>query len=256
MKMLEGFLEKSDLDDVVWRYMSLDKLDLMLTDKSLYFASAEQFNGNDNHEGAITEKDYQRRIEFIKRHTSDVDIISRELESLENAFKPLRKYAKICCWHINRHENIAMWRFYQGKGKGIAVESTLRKLIENFGPYKVKDTYDEETLNVGRIKYIDYETDSMDRSHGFLTPFLYKRKEYEDENEVRFIISLRLAVEFGVIIPEKGINVPFNTDLGINRFILSPDSDLKYEKDLNDILIKNSCKIKADLSNLIRKPRY
>lgn len=243
IRFIDKFIEDSDLVKKIWRYMSLDKFENILNSSCLYFASAEQFNDNDNHEGAITESEYQSRKKIISKFSLSEAEKNKYLESLESAFRPLREYAKINCWHINEYENVAMWNYYQGKGKGIAIETTLKDLLENLGEYRIEDNYEFETINVALVKYIDYVKDSMDNSFGYLTPFLYKRVNYAYENEVRLIISLRMAVEFGVNIPKEGIMVPFDFKNGIKRIILSPNSDSDYHKNVNGILNKYNTEI-------------
>ena len=256
MKILEDFFNEDDLDQSVWRYMSIDKLDLMFKTNSLYFASAEQFNDNDDFEGSITTKEYQKRIDRIKKYESEPSAIDRQLQNIESSFKPLRKCTKISCWHLNKHENINMWRYYQGQNKGVAIQTTLRKLIENIGAYKVESANKEETIYIGRIKYIDYKRDVMDKRYGFITPFLYKRKEFKDENEIRFLISLRFVEEFGINIPEQGINVPFNIETGIEKIVLPPKAEKELIDNINRILIDNQKNIAVVHSSLTMSAKY
>lgn len=256
IRFIESFFESSDLDKTIWRYMDLEKFESTLKNSQLYFASAEQFNENDNHEGAITEVEFNERKESFKRMSYTERELQKCLDSLESSFKPLREYAKISCWHVNDYENIAMWHYYQGKNKGIAIETTVRDFLNSIGEYRIKDNYGIETINVAFIKYIDYLKDSMNDKFGFLTPFLYKRKNYEYEQELRFIISLRMAVEFCVDIPKEGIFVPFNYSTGFKRIILSPDSDSEYEARVNEIMNKYNVNIPVSQSELNRTPKY
>lgn len=255
MKILEDFFDENDLDKKIWRYISIDKLDSMLKTNSLYFASAEQFNDNDNFEGSITEKEYQKRDDQIRRIESDLSAINRQLEHIESAFKRLREYTKISCWHLNNYENISMWRYYLRQDKGVAIQSTLRKLLENIGIPKSEVIYGEE-IYIGRINYIDYNIDSMNKKYGFITPFLYKRKEFEDENEIRFIISLRLAAEFGVEIPKQGIEVPFNFESGIEKIVLHPNADKELNDKVNQIISDYQKNITVKSSSLTIPAKY
>ena len=69
---LENFLGTDiSLESKIWRYMSIEKFEKILESKSLYFASAEQFINNDSHEGAITEKEYEKRIILLKKSIRD-----------------------------------------------------------------------------------------------------------------------------------------------------------------------------------------
>jgi len=195
-----------------------------------------------------------------KLHSVDIfetpEEIQRHLKSLQDAFKPLRKFAKISCWHINDKENMAMWLNYQGTEKGIVIQSTPEKLSNTVGPYRIKPEYGEETIYAGNVKYINYELDSMSDRYGFLTPFFYKRTNYEYEQEFRMIISLREASEFGVEIPEKGILVPFNYKAGIEKVILSPHSDESYVKKAEELFTQYNAESPIEKSQIAKQPRY
>lgn len=257
IKILEKFLGTDiSLDSKIWRYMSIEKFEKILQSKSLYFASAEQFVDNDNHEGAITEKEYQNRLFLFKNTLLDEDKLKFAIEQTENAFKPLREYNKISCWHLNNEENFAMWSYYQGKNKGVAIVSTIKDLLESLGEYKIEDTYGAEDINIGKVNYINYETDEMSERYGFLTPYFYKRKFYEYENELRLIISLRSAVEYGVKIPKNGINVPFCPKTGIRQVILSPQSNSEDIKKIEKIVLEHNFNLEIRKSELSKSPKF
>lgn len=149
-----------------------------------------------------------------------------------------------------------MWFNYQSNQKGIAIQSTVNDLLASIDPYKIESDYEAETINVAKVKYIDYESQEMDTRYGFLTPFLYKRKNYAYENEVRFIISLRIAAEFGVKIPESGIAVAFDYNKGIKQLVLSPYADSAYKNDLQAILEKYQINFKIVESSMVKLPKY
>ena len=236
--------------------MSIEKFEKILESKSLYFSSAEQFINNDSHEGAITEKEYEKRILLLKKSIRDEDKLKFAIEQTEKAFKPLREYNKISCWHLNNEENFAMWSYYQGKDKGVAIVSTIKDLLDSLGEYKIEESYGSETIYIGKVNYINYETDEMSERYGFLTPYFYKRKFYEYENELRLVISLRLAVEYGVKIPKDGINVPFCPQIGINQIILSPQSSEEDIKMVEDIISKYNFDLKLRKSELNKTPKF
>jgi hypothetical protein len=256
MELLKDFFDDGDLDKKIWRYLDLVKLESIFESGTLYFASAEQFSANDLHEGAITENEYLLRKESIERHKIGRYAVQKHLEDLHDAFKPLRKYAKISCWHVNEKENMAMWLNYNGTDKGIVLQSTPRKLLNEVGPYRIEPDYGPETIYMGNVKYINYESDDMNSRFGFLTPFLYKRYHYEYEQELRMIISLRLATEYGVPIPETGIRVPFNYKAGIEKLILSPAEDRAYINQVEKLLLKYNIEMDMEHSRVAKPPKY
>jgi hypothetical protein len=84
-------------------------------------------------------------------------------------------------WHINEYESAAMWKLYLESDEGIAIQSTLGRLNKS-----LKDT--KETIFIGKIKYIDYEKESIPESNQYY-PFLYKRKSFEYEKELRLFLK-------------------------------------------------------------------
>jgi hypothetical protein len=256
MNILKDFISEEELDQKIWRYMDLGKLESILKTNSLYFASAEQFSANDLHEGAITENEYFRRKTWAEKTFPDPAQVESDLKSTHDAFKPLRKYTKISCWHFNSIENMAMWLNYQGEKKGIAIQTTPHKLASALGPYRIEPGYGEEDMTLAKVKYIDYEKDAMVLRYGFLTPFLYKRINYAYEEEVRVLISLRLASEFGVNVPEKGISVPFNLKLGIEKLILAPNADAEYLDAVVNLMKTYNVEIAYEKSVMAKLPKY
>lgn len=86
--------------------------------------------------------------------------------------------------------------------------------------------------------------------------FWHKHTAFDWEKEFRIGISLRLAEEFGVNIPEHGIKVKFEiTDL-IERIHLGPFlSNADIEK-VRKIAIEKGIGDRVDISSLKGTPRY
>ncbi len=121
---------------------------------------------------------------------------------------------KVSCWHASTgHENVAMWdRYVPPGGSGVAVLSTARALKDALLEFRLEPEFGEETIVVGHVRYTDYATQQM-KASTMTAVFMHKRIEYRDEREVRAILSLRMASEYGVPIPEEGVFV--DVDLGV-----------------------------------------
>lgn len=89
------------------------------------------------------------------------------------------KYIAINCWHMNEHESAAMWKLYLKSNEGIAVQSSYNKLRDCI--------IDDEQVLVGMVKYLDYEAEHIDPGN-ILSAFVYKRKSFEHEREVRALV--------------------------------------------------------------------
>lgn len=207
----------------IWRYLTLEKFELMLKDKALFFTRTDQFS--DCFEGSYPKGDVKK----INRIYNDPAM-----------FKAWRKFVAVSCWHKNEHESDGMWKLYSDKNKGIAIKSTIEQLEKCC----VEHAY------VTEVKYIDYEKDVLP-DQLIIRPFEYKRIFFQHEQEVRAIIWTLPPAEYikngfpepGVPntkgeIPSPGINIEMDLRVLIQAVILSPESDSQlYQK--VETLLKN-----------------
>ncbi|TIH12745.1 DUF2971 domain-containing protein [Marinifilum sp. JC120] len=236
MKDIEN---RTNWDASLWRYFKTERFIELLKTSSIYFSSATQFE--DRFEGAcqiVTQKNKDITIDY----------------TLEHAFKDLRRMIKISCWHTAQYESDAMWKLYAGQRKGIAITTTPKKLKNGLKPYQIKPTYGEEKVHCGPIEYIDLSKKSLKPS--LLNTFYKKHMAFEWEKEFRLAISLRLADEYGVDIPDEGISVDVNLEKLIDRIVLGPN----LEKDTIEQIYKvaNSVNLadKIEMSTLTYTPMY
>jgi hypothetical protein len=134
---------------VIWRYMDLAKLCALLVDKALYFCSPAVLAKEDPFEGQPflpiddIECDLQKASnDDVRRIThSDFPMKSPFLAYLKRNDLTLRDYLRkrwsafmhgnfVNCWHMNERKDQAMWKIYAGENAGIAVQSTVGRLIE------------------------------------------------------------------------------------------------------------------------------
>lgn len=101
-----------------------------------------------------------------------------------------------------------MRELYQNSEYEIAIQSTYDRLEKSLVGYN--ETY------VSKVKYIDYRKEIIKDDHT-LIPFLYKRKSFEHEKEIRAIIQVFLDKN-----DKYGMNVGVNIDKLIERIYVSP----------------------------------
>lgn len=154
-------------DIKIWRYLDFTKFVSMLETSSLFFTLAEDLN--DPFEGSFSETNkalrsslYEKKFfpEFVSKHHK-------------------RKEVAVSCWHMNAHESAAMWKLYSKTNEAVCVQSTYQGL-RNILP---------ELFKVAIVKYVDYDSDWIPEYHP-LAAFLFKRKSFEHENELRAIVDL------------------------------------------------------------------
>jgi len=99
-----------------------------------------------------------------------------------------------------------MWRLYAAERKGLAVHTTARRLRDALLPFRLAPNYGEEEPWWGSVKYVDLHRERL--RVGMEKRFFCKHRAFESEREFRVAISARMAEEYGVEVPEFGIECP------------------------------------------------
>jgi hypothetical protein len=232
------FEAPSNIDIPIWRYMNLAKFISMLQDGALHFARADQMN--DEFEGSISKPTLSLRHEMLARIPDiNPEALSGATALMGQSRKDLRERIYLNCWHMNEIESAAMWDLYLGgEAQGIAVRSTYRRLSDSIT--------DGRTAYVSTVNYVNFDYEVIpDRN--ILHPYLYKRKSFEHEREIR-------ALHIGIDDDLDLAVIPIAVDLDrlVEAVYVSPKA-----KDWFERLIRNELKrydrnwqvIHSDLDN-------
>ena len=215
----------------IWRYMPIDKFMAMLSEESLYFPNIHSFN--DRYEGGLSDKtrdevyktdllnekntpvkqdeEFIGQKDFIekdrklhKEHT--MEEILNLLHSFQTLLKDFSNHLMFCSsWFLKENESHSMWAEYGDKRSptSVAIQTTVGDLINSIES-------PEYQIHIGKVKYKDYNQEHIEGYEDFLSkdltnpdnvlelfyaPVLHKRDIYEDENEVRAIISFESVCE-------------------------------------------------------------
>jgi hypothetical protein len=204
------FMPPQNLDIPVWRYMDFTKFVSLLQNGGLYFPAIADLN--DTFEGSFGGGNQVLRPMIYRHFPSDHRVTAGEL------VQRLRNWVTASCWHMNAHESAAMWKLYARTDEAVCIQSTFRRLRETLG----------DAAKVGVVRYVDYETEWIPESNP-LAPFLYKRKSFEHEHEVRAILPLGdpnqlKNVEKPRVPSERGHWVAVDLPRLIQRIYVAPDS--------------------------------
>ncbi len=164
-----------DPDAKVWRYLSFTKFVSLLETQALHFARSDQFD--DPYEGTVPERVQEFAEEFFAGLSGSPGDLGEEFIQLIDS---TRKFTYLSCWHVNASESDAMWRLYAFQNEGVAIQSTvgrLRKVLEA-APDK---------MFLGLVRYADYEEVDPGVFLNGVTPFIFKRKSFEHEQELRAV---------------------------------------------------------------------
>lgn len=154
------------------------------------------------------------------------------------------------CWHVSDYESAALWRLYGGEA-GVAVRSTYRRLIDSLGR--------ESRVFVGMVRYADYERDVIPEATT-LGPFLYKRRSFEHERELRAVVQEFTRAGDGRIAAvskwERGLYIPVATDELIEGVAVAPASPGWYLDAVSAVVKAFGPSVSVTRSDLDRQPIY
>jgi hypothetical protein len=175
-----AFPQPPDLNVPIWRYMTFDKFESLLTMQRLYFRRADMFPG-DLFEGTTPAGDIAA-WERAAANAATPDEGRQLLLSREQLAEYAQHYQQnlfINCWHLSEHENVAMWeRYTKGETRAVAVKA-------RYGVFK--ELLRGPVIEMGMVRYIDYDADPLP-SVNMMERIMHKRNFYRDEREVRAVM--------------------------------------------------------------------
>lgn len=213
-------------DTIVWKYLDLSKfLDLLLA-KKLFMSRSDKFE--DQYEGTFSEPTFEE----IKR-------LSENNPEFLDFYKTHREKVVVSSWHINEYESFAMWQIFTQNSEGLAIQSTIGRLQKALEVEKNFKQY------IGQVNYIDYKKEYIPFDDMFF-PFLFKRKSFQYEREVRIIGDLSNQ--------EIKINDGLKIDVDINQLIekiyIHPKSENWYKKLVIELVDKLGFDFEIEKSDL------
>ena len=213
-------------DTIVWKYLDLSKfLDLLLA-KKLFMSRSDKFE--DQYEGTFSEPTFEE----IKR-------LSDNNPEFLDFYKTHREKVVVSSWHINEYESFAMWQIFTQNSEGLAIQSTIGRLQKALEVEKNFKQY------IGQVNYIDYKKEYIPFDDMFF-PFLFKRKSFQYEREVRIIGDLSNQ--------EIKINDGLKIDVDINQLIekiyIHPKSENWYKKLVIELVDKLGFDFEIEKSDL------
>ena len=170
----------------LWRYMDLYKFISMMKNSSLFFSSPKCFD--DPFEGAHGELDNKPKWDqfyssFFRAslitapdncwHQVDNEKLEKDVTRLVNEISRRNRLPIfINCWHWNENESEAMWKLYSTSVENaVAIQTTYDSLLRAL----------RGSVSIKPVRYIDFSVQFPDLNE----LYLYKRKSFEYEHEVR-----------------------------------------------------------------------
>lgn len=194
-----------DPDTVIWKYLDLSKfLDLLLC-KKLFMSRSDKFE--DQYEGTFSEPTFGEMKKIAENKPQFLDY-----------YKTHREKVVISSWHSNEYESYAMWQIFTQNSEGLAIQSTIGRL------QKALDSDLNYEQHIGAVNYIDYKKEAIPFNDIFF-PFLFKRKSFQYEGEVRVISDV---TKYGHSIND-GLKIDVDINCLIEKVYIHPKSENWYK---------------------------
>ncbi|WP_320814395.1 hypothetical protein [Flavobacterium sp.] len=213
-------------DTIVWKYLDLSKFLDMLLSKKLFMSRSDKFE--DQYEGTFSEPTYEEIKKIAANNPKFLDY-----------YKSHREKVVISSWHINEYESYAMWQIFTKNNEGLAIQSTIGRLKEAL----VREKKFQQ--NIGAVNYIDYKKEYIPFEDTFF-PFLFKRKSFQYEREVRIISDTsgnRVSIN-------DGLKVDVDIDQLIEKIYIHPKSENWYKNLVIELMQKLDFNIAIEKSDL------
>lgn len=195
-----------DPETVVWKYLDLSKFLELLLSQQLFMSRSDKFE--DQYEGTFSEPSFEEMKKLSVDNPEFLDY-----------YKTHRENVVVSSWHINEYESYAMWQIFTKTNEGLAIRSTVGRLQESLKPELNFEQH------IGEVNYIDYKKEYIPFDDDFF-PFLFKRKSFQYEREVRIISNLskhKLHIN-------DGLKVNVDIRKLIDRVYIHPKSENWYKK--------------------------
>ncbi|MBN8642529.1 MAG: hypothetical protein J0L86_12020 [Flavobacteriales bacterium] len=215
-----------DPNTIIWKYLDLSKfLDLLLSRK-LFLSRSDKFE--DQYEGTFSEPTFEE----IKR-------LSENNPEFLSYYKSHREKVVVSSWHINEYESFAMWQIFTQNSEGLAIQSTIGRLQKALEVEKDTQQY------IGEVNYIDYKKEYIPFEDTFF-PFLFKRKSFQYEREVRVLSDLSDQQ----IKINDGIKIDIDIKQLIEKIYIHPKSENWYKKLVIELVSKLGFDFEIEKSDL------
>ena len=224
------FAPPASRESKIWRYMDLGKFLSILDKGKLYFARLDQLSEFDPFEGYYTHLNLNPdKLDEDMPEEWRVSVEGRTFTAmirskLKEVVKHHRTMTFVNSWHIKEYESAAMWKVYLSNNEGIAIQSTYQRLVDSLAGYEDFEVY------IGRIKYIDFRREAIP-GWNLISPFVYKRKSFEYEDELRALIWTPQRGKNHMLDPNQnkyrdilGLDVTTNLDVLVEKIYVSPSA--------------------------------
>ena len=238
---LDGFESPDDPTVKVWRYLDFTKFVALLDSQALFFTRADQFL--DPFEGALPRASIAPTSPTGT--PTDTDVLAR----LGAMRERILRQVGIASWHINEQESAAMWSLYLKSDEGVAIQTTYQRLTTAFNAC-------QEPIHLGVVQYIDFDHETIPWGSNVLFPFVYKRKSFEFERELRAVIWRPPTDGRAPLDDNFGAATPINLEQLVERIYVAPSAPHWFAALVRSVLERYQTDIPVAQSKLGESPIF
>jgi len=228
-KTITQFKTPQNVNQKIWRYLDFTKFVSLLENKHLYFSSVNDFN--DPFEGSFSKINKIFRPLINKAKCDTPEMMSEQVIEF-------RKKIYVNCWHLNDYESAAMWELYSKSDESVCIQSTFKEYSSQLSG----------KANVGEVQYINYNDDYIPEHDPYLV-FLYKRKSFEHEQELRGLIKSEDNTK-------SGININIDIEKLIHKVYISPSAPKWFYELIEQIVKRYGYDFEVCQSSLLDEPFF
>ena len=204
-----------NIDINVWRYMDVYKFNSLINTKSLYLRRAdllqERFEGTYSREQIL---DLENWFKLLGQSTiSDIERERRRKDRL-NTY--------ISCWCMSECDLDLMWKGYVQNPPGIAIKSTVRKLID-----VCDKAIDHWPIDISTVTYFDHANGHFINYSGSPIVFFFKDNHFKLDNEIRIVHHPDYSDS-----PIECVYIPVDIPELIEEVVIQPKSTKKHMIDI------------------------
>lgn len=170
--------------------MTISQFLSILERNSLRFTRSDNFD--DPYEGELPKKNKKQLSQDEELQLpSDWTVLRRgnrfgsmwEWTNKRSLVEANRRITFINCWHQKEGEQDPLWRANLNGADGVVVKSDVNSLETALSVYPFE-------VYIGEVEYIDFEEDKISKENdNDLLPFMYKRRGFKEENEIRAVVT-------------------------------------------------------------------
>jgi len=208
-------IHQTELDLLVWRYLTFPKFISLVTYGALWFAKLNILQ--DQFEGTLPIATETQMRQYNKQ-SKKVFNTPEYHQQIDNWPKDIvssgRELTVVNCWFLGENESRDMWTGYIGSNEGVAICSSIRRLQNSVYAYP-------EFSLIGRVQYVDFDKHvmSMYEAHQAHEIALLKQKGkgFEVEHEIR-IVSMSIKTPWCVNMQGSHLTKEQYTGKNMNNF--------------------------------------